>query len=275
MKVTTCKSTRSCWSAVDAPKIFPEPSEQPIIPSASCARPPQRTHLCARREKTTNRYKIVRGALDLGGVAGRAVSRSKYGSTYPVALPPLARIALLTSERQPVSNSESAEEVEILAPLSFAIFIIPPCHVISCRRAEPGRIDLRRVPESLGKEPTSLGNQLSRGERADPATIWPEATSLERPLVILSVTRVCSLGYEQSKERQEGEVSSNATHEATINKHGDGKREWERRELTTTKEGVYTEQNKIIKRGEKDLGDDRRETLTRSERARRSETTEE
>jgi hypothetical protein len=26
------------------------------------------------------RYKIVRGALDLGGVAGRANSRSKYGS---------------------------------------------------------------------------------------------------------------------------------------------------------------------------------------------------
>lgn len=25
------------------------------------------------------RYKIVRGALDLGGVAGRTISRSKYG----------------------------------------------------------------------------------------------------------------------------------------------------------------------------------------------------
>ena len=29
---------------------------------------------------TRARYKIVRGALDLNGVAGRAVSRSKYGS---------------------------------------------------------------------------------------------------------------------------------------------------------------------------------------------------
>ncbi|GAA6058877.1 hypothetical protein JCM10212_002821 [Sporobolomyces blumeae] len=29
------------------------------------------------------KYKIVRGALDLGGVAGRAVSRSKYGTKAP------------------------------------------------------------------------------------------------------------------------------------------------------------------------------------------------
>ncbi|GJN89608.1 hypothetical protein Rhopal_002595-T1 [Rhodotorula paludigena] len=29
------------------------------------------------------KYKIVRGALDLGGVAGRAVSRSKYGTKKP------------------------------------------------------------------------------------------------------------------------------------------------------------------------------------------------
>ncbi|KAK4702405.1 small subunit ribosomal protein S12, partial [Phenoliferia sp. Uapishka_3] len=32
------------------------------------------------------KYKIVRGALDLGGVAGRAVSRSKYGTKKPKAL---------------------------------------------------------------------------------------------------------------------------------------------------------------------------------------------
>ncbi|KAN0125462.1 ribosomal protein S12/S23 [Lactarius tabidus] len=33
------------------------------------------------------RYKLVRGASDLGGVAGRATARSRYGCEYPFACP--------------------------------------------------------------------------------------------------------------------------------------------------------------------------------------------
>lgn len=34
-------------------------------------------------EKLTNSYKVVRGALDLSGVAGRTRARSKYGVKKP------------------------------------------------------------------------------------------------------------------------------------------------------------------------------------------------
>lgn len=94
------------------------------LPGAKCA-PCRRLSLRQRctvaltRERV-RRYKIVRGALDLGGVAGRAVSRSKYGSELP------ARSTPHGAQELTYCSSPNSQEAEEVVPAHPATCIIPP-----------------------------------------------------------------------------------------------------------------------------------------------------
>lgn len=88
--------------------------------------------LTRSRGPTRARYKIVRGALDLNGVAGRAVSRSKYGSECrPLALPADISATCLADtfeSLQPRSRRSSAA----LVSSRFPSCIIIPSQTMFC-----------------------------------------------------------------------------------------------------------------------------------------------
>ena len=72
-----------------------------------------------------HRYKLVRGALDFGGVVNRATARSRYGGP---SSHPMAKELLLTS------NSQEAKIIDpFVTPVFEGQFCIQSSSIISSR----------------------------------------------------------------------------------------------------------------------------------------------
>ena len=62
------------------------------------------------------RYKVVRGALDFGGVAGRTKSRSKYGGACPLPMIGYCRDEILLSVRASCNGWECQTDEIVKKP---------------------------------------------------------------------------------------------------------------------------------------------------------------